>query len=59
MFQGGFKLEKAIQDFSIDFKDKVVMDVGSSTGGFTECSLKYGASKVYAVDVGTNQLHHV
>lgn len=56
--RAGLKLEKAIQDFSIDFKDKVVMDVGSSTGGFTECSLKYGASKVYAVDVGTNQLHH-
>lgn len=55
--RAGLKLEKAIKDFSIDFKEQIVMDVGSSTGGFTECSLKNGASKVYAVDVGENQLH--
>ena len=55
--RGGLKLLKAINSFNLDFKDKVVLDIGSSTGGFTECSLKYGASKVISVDVGTNQLH--
>lgn len=55
--RGGHKLDKAINVFSLDFKDKVICDIGSSTGGFTDCSLKYGAKKVYAIDVGTNQLH--
>ena len=54
--RGGLKLEKAIKVFDLDFKDKVVLDVGSSTGGFTDCSLDNGASHVYAIDVGTNQL---
>lgn len=50
--RGGFKLEKAINDFNIDFTGKVIMDIGSSTGGFTDCSLQNGASKVIAIDVG-------
>lgn len=54
--RGGMKLEKAINVFKIDFQGKRVLDVGSSTGGFTDCSLQNGASFVYAVDVGTNQL---
>ncbi|MDN5305071.1 MAG: rRNA (cytidine1920-2-O)/16S rRNA (cytidine1409-2-O)-methyltransferase [Fusobacteriaceae bacterium] len=54
--RGGYKLEKAIKEFNIDFKDKIVLDIGSSTGGFTDCSLQNGAKYVYAVDVGTNQL---
>ena len=56
--RGGFKLEKALEVFKIDLKDKVVMDIGSSTGGFTDCSLQHGAKKVIAVDVGTNVMHH-
>ena len=55
--RGGHKLDKAINVFSLDFKDKIICDIGSSTGGFTDCSLKHGAKKVYAIDVGTNQLH--
>lgn len=53
---GGLKLEKAIRDFSLDFNDKQVLDIGASTGGFTDCALQYGASHVVAVDVGTQQL---
>lgn len=56
--RGGFKLEKALKVFNIDLKDKVVMDIGSSTGGFTDCSLQHGARKIIAVDVGTNVMHH-
>ena len=55
--RGGHKLEKALQVFGIDFQDKVICDIGSSTGGFTDCSIKHGAKKVYAIDVGTSQLH--
>lgn len=54
--RGGLKLEKAIQAFDIDFSNKIVLDIGASTGGFTDCSLQHGASKVYAVDVGYGQL---
>ena len=55
--RGGLKLEKAIEVFKIDFNGLTVMDIGSSTGGFTDCSLKHGAKKVIAIDVGTNLLH--
>lgn len=54
--RGGLKLEKAIKEWNLDFKNKIVLDIGSSTGGFTDCALQHGAAKVYAVDVGTNQL---
>ncbi|MBQ7880490.1 MAG: TlyA family RNA methyltransferase [Clostridia bacterium] len=55
--RAGLKLEKATQQFNLDFVGKVVMDIGSSTGGFTDCAIKYGASKVIAVDVGTDLMH--
>ena len=55
--RGGFKLEKAILNFKIDLNNKIVMDIGSSTGGFTDCALKNRAKKVIAIDVGTNLLH--
>ena len=55
--RGGLKLEKAIDAFKIDFNGLTVMDIGSSTGGFTDCALKHGAKKVMAIDVGTNLLH--
>lgn len=54
--RGGLKLKHAIDSFELDLKDKVMLDIGSSTGGFTDCALKHGAKYVYAVDVGTNQL---
>ena len=54
--RSGLKLDKAIKDFSIDMKDKIILDVGSSTGGFTEVSLLNGAKTVYSVDVGSNQM---
>lgn len=54
--RGGLKLEKAIAVFDIDLNGRVVLDVGASTGGFTDCALKNGARKVYAVDVGYGQL---
>lgn len=53
---GGFKLEKAIRDFQLDFHGKIILDIGASTGGFTDCVLQHGADKVYTVDVGTEQL---
>jgi 23S rRNA (cytidine1920-2'-O)/16S rRNA (cytidine1409-2'-O)-methyltransferase len=52
--RAGLKLEGAIDAFGIDFKDKNVMDIGSSTGGFTDCALKHGAKRVVAIDVGTD-----
>ena len=54
--RGGLKLEKAIANFDVNLQDKVCSDVGSSTGGFTDCMLQNGARKVFAIDVGTNQL---
>ena len=52
--RGGLKLEKAISEFNLDFEGKTILDIGSSTGGFTDCALKSGAKKVIAVDVGTD-----
>ncbi|MEH7383108.1 TlyA family RNA methyltransferase [Bacillus sp. JJ1533] len=54
--RGGLKLEKAIKDFDLNIKDKIMIDVGSSTGGFTDCALQNGVKKSYALDVGYNQL---
>ena len=54
--RGGFKLEKAVDEFGVNLEGKTCMDVGSSTGGFTDCMLQNGAVKVFAIDVGTNQL---
>lgn len=54
--RGGLKLEKALQIFPISVQDKVVADIGASTGGFTDCALQNGAAKVYAIDVGYGQL---
>lgn len=54
--RGGLKLEKAMKNFGVTLKDKVCMDVGASTGGFTDCMLQNGAVKVYSIDVGYGQL---
>jgi len=54
--RGGLKLEAAIRYFEIDIHNKIIMDVGCSTGGFTDCLLKMGAKKVYCIDVGYGQL---
>lgn len=53
---GGLKLQKAIDSFEIDLKGKVCLDIGASTGGFTDCMIQHGACRVYSIDVGTNQL---
>jgi 23S rRNA (cytidine1920-2'-O)/16S rRNA (cytidine1409-2'-O)-methyltransferase len=55
--RAGLKLSSVAEILKLDFKYKVVLDVGSSTGGFTDYALRHGAKKVYAVDVGTDQLH--
>lgn len=54
--RGGLKLEKALRYFSVSLQNQVVIDIGASTGGFTDCALQHGAKKVYAVDVGYGQL---
>jgi len=54
--RGGYKLEAAIKAFNLDLTDKIIIDVGASTGGFTDCALQNGAKLSYAVDVGYNQL---
>lgn len=54
--RGGLKLEKALRYFSLNIQDAVMLDIGASTGGFTDCALRNGASYVYAIDVGYNQL---
>ena len=54
--RGGLKLEKAMKNFGVTLKDKVCMDVGASTGGFTDCMLQNGGVKVYSIDVGYGQL---
>ncbi len=55
--RAGLKLASVADIFELDFRDKIVLDVGSSTGGFTDYALQHGAKKVFAVDVGTEQLH--
>nr|WP_106779802.1 TlyA family RNA methyltransferase [Lysinibacillus timonensis] len=54
--RGGLKLEKALQQFDMSVEGKIMLDIGSSTGGFTDCALQNGAKHCYALDVGTNQL---
>jgi 23S rRNA (cytidine1920-2'-O)/16S rRNA (cytidine1409-2'-O)-methyltransferase len=56
--RGALKLEAALDHFKIDAKDRVCLDIGASTGGFTDLLLKRGAKHVYAIDVGRDQLHH-
>lgn len=56
--RGGLKLEKAMHEFNIELKGAVCMDIGASTGGFTDCMLQRGAAKVYAIDVGYGQLDY-
>jgi 23S rRNA (cytidine1920-2'-O)/16S rRNA (cytidine1409-2'-O)-methyltransferase len=55
--RGGIKLKAALDQFGVDVRDKTILDVGSSTGGFTDCLLQSGAGRVIAVDVGYGQLH--
>src|SRR3989338_7709436 len=54
--RGGVKLERALDEFRVEVKDKICLDIGASTGGFTDCLLQRGAAKVYAIDVGYGQL---
>ncbi len=54
--RGGYKLLKAVTAFALDLQDKICMDIGASTGGFTDCMLQHGAKKVYSIDVGYGQL---
>lgn len=54
--RGGLKLEKALKIFDLSIKDKILLDIGASTGGFTDCALQHGAKMSYALDVGYNQL---
>ncbi|MCD7810004.1 MAG: TlyA family RNA methyltransferase [Erysipelotrichaceae bacterium] len=54
--RGGLKLEKALDYFRLDIQNQIMVDIGASTGGFTDCALQHGVKEVYAIDVGTNQL---
>ena len=54
--RAGEKLEKALLEFNLSVENKICLDIGASTGGFTDCLLSHGAKKVYALDVGHNQL---
>ncbi|WOV85586.1 TlyA family RNA methyltransferase [Sporosarcina jeotgali] len=54
--RGGLKLEKALEEFDVTVGERIMLDIGSSTGGFTDCALQNGAKHCYALDVGTNQL---
>ena len=54
--RGGLKLEKALEQFDLTVQDKIMLDIGSSTGGFTDCGLQNGVKHAYALDVGSNQL---
>ena len=53
--RGGLKLEKALNEFNISLKDKIMCDIGSSTGGFSDCAIQNGVKEIYAIDVGSNQ----
>ena len=53
--RGGLKLEKALTEFNINLKDKIMCDIGSSTGGFSDCAIQNGIKEIYAIDVGSNQ----
>jgi len=55
--RGALKLAHALQHFALDVEGKIIADIGASTGGFTDALLQHGAQKIYAVDVGTDQLH--
>ncbi|RMH73799.1 MAG: TlyA family RNA methyltransferase [Gemmatimonadetes bacterium] len=55
--RAGYKLEHALRQFKVDVAGFICLDIGASTGGFTDCLLQHGANRVYAVDVGSNQLH--
>lgn len=57
--RGGLKLEKALNTFQIDLTGKIVLDIGSSTGGFSDCALQHGARHIIAVDTGTNQMDSI
>ena len=56
--RGGYKLEKALKTYNINLNNLIALDIGSSTGGFTDCILQNGAKSVFAVDCGSNQLHY-